>query len=102
MASAAGQKVWILQMVKISRTEGVSRPHAIPCSSPQNLRRHICDIIKKNYFDRLDSEYRRAIENALETKNYDDAIHIFRKAQLNNLTEIPMDFWWSDEPEVVL
>lgn len=100
MDSAAGQKVWILQYVTITAA-GVSRPQAIPCSSSQNLKRHLCDIIKKN-ITLLDGDYAAPIMAYLEKKNYDQAILVFRRAQLHNLTIIPFDFWYSEEPEVVL
>lgn len=98
--SAAGQKVWIIQFIKIT-DNGPSRPAAIPCSSYETLKKHVCDLIA-NRLSVFDPRFRESLILLLESKNYDKTIEVWRTAQLHNTTPIGFDMWWDESPEVCL
>lgn len=95
-----GHKVFILS---VSRRHGEewTRPDPIPFGSLDDLHRHVCDLVTKELFS-LDDKHRKTIIPHLETRDYHAVIMLFRAAQHDNETKIPLDFYWDESASLIM
>lgn len=95
-----GHKVFILN---VSRRRGDiwSRPDPIPFSSLDDLHRHVCDLVARELVH-LDAHYRKTMIRPLESRDHVAVIMLFRQAQQENETPIPLDFYWGESASLIM
>lgn len=95
-----GRKVFILNIQKRTGTIW-SRPEPLPFAELDTLKRHLCDVIAHN-LTYIDDRRRRQMIAYLEAKHYSKVIQLFRNAQMENKSGIPLDFYWMEGASVIM
>lgn len=98
--SIAGHHVFILNILHRSGNTW-SHPEPLPFADMETLKRHLCDVISRN-LEYVDAKQRSRLSTYLAAKQYSKVIRLFRMAQLENRAAIPIDFFWKEQPTVVM
>ncbi len=95
-----GRRIFILNVQ--TRSGSIwSRPEPLPFAELETLKRHVCDLIAHN-LKHVDDRRRRQMITYLEAKHYSKVIQLFRSAQMDNKSAIPLDFFWQEGATVIM
>ena len=100
-------QVYLLHYIPIQHGPGFpprglpGQVKAIPFSTKDKLKKHLCDLIKRNEDD-IDFDLAVAFLHSFHKGNLDECIEIWRTMKVENKKALDFDAYWDEEPDAIL